>query len=417
MDHVENAMDHVSPWATAPKLPSTHYVDNRIYTDPVIFEEEREKILAATWRLVCHESELPEPGDYRAKEIAGVPVVILRSEDRSIMAFFNVCPHRGARLVRDERGNAKKGLQCLYHLWTFALDGKCTSITRSKGYDGCSLKKDDVGLRSVRTEIFCGMVFVCLKDDVPPLGKFLGGMADHIKAHLGQEELEVFHYHRAIINTNWKLFVDNNSELYHEFLHVLNRRTAVAHKSYHERNWLLYQNSHNIIQQGVIHYDSYGLGERSEGALPGMQPNGMVVMLLFPDVMLNIRATVMRIDTMTPLAPGKTLVEWRGVGLKSDTPDVRAMRIQHHNEVWGPAGRNLPEDIAAVETQWETMVQGGSRYSLFAREEGLKPQDDANLRAFYQEWGRCLGRAPNDPFRHGNVDTDVSHSIKEITNV
>jgi methanesulfonate monooxygenase large subunit len=83
---------------------------------------------------------------------------------------------------------------------------------------------------------------------------------------------------------------------------------------------LLYQNSHNIIQQGVIHYDSYGLGERSEGALPGMQPNGMVVMLLFPDVMLNIRATVMRIDTMTPLAPGKTLVEWRGVGLKSDTP-------------------------------------------------------------------------------------------------
>lgn len=86
-----------------PLLPSTHYVDNRIYTDPVIFEEEREKILAATWRLVCHESELPEPGDYRAKEIAGVPVVILRSEDRSIMAFFNVCPHRGARLVRDER--------------------------------------------------------------------------------------------------------------------------------------------------------------------------------------------------------------------------------------------------------------------------------------------------------------------------
>jgi methanesulfonate monooxygenase large subunit len=85
-------MDHVSPWATAPNLPSTHYVDNRIYTDPVIFEEEREKILAATWRLVCHESELPEPGDYRAKEIAGVPVVILRSEDRSIMAFFNVCP-------------------------------------------------------------------------------------------------------------------------------------------------------------------------------------------------------------------------------------------------------------------------------------------------------------------------------------
>ena len=35
-------------WDGAPDLPPTHYVNNRIYTDPQIFEEERLKIMAST---------------------------------------------------------------------------------------------------------------------------------------------------------------------------------------------------------------------------------------------------------------------------------------------------------------------------------------------------------------------------------
>jgi hypothetical protein len=124
----------------------------------------------------------------------------------------------------------------------------------------------------------------------------------------------------------------------------------------------------------------------------------MVVMLLFPDVMINVRSTVMRVDTQIPLDVGRTRIEWRGLGLKSDTADMRSMRVRHHNQVWGPCGRNLPEDIVAVECQWKNMASGASRYNFIAREEDLRPQDDGNLRAFYQEWGRRLGRLPNDPF-------------------
>ncbi len=137
---------------------------------------------------------------------------------------------------------------------------------------------------------------------------------------------------------------------------------------------------------------------RSENLIKGMRPDGMVVMLLFPDVMVNIRSTVVRIDTQIPLAPGRTLVEWRGLGVKGDSEEVRAMRVRHHNQVWGPAGRNLPEDVIAVEAQWKNMECGASRFNIIAREEDLKPQDDANMRSFYQEWGRRMGRAPNDPF-------------------
>ena len=394
--------NNIKRWTAPPGLPTTHYIDNRIHTDPEIFAEERERIFAGGWKLVCHASELPERGSFRTATVAGVGIVVLRDDD--IRAFYNACPHRGATLLREERGTLKNRIQCFYHLWSFDLAGNCTGITRPGGYEAAGLGKDDVCLRPVRVEVFCGLVFVSLNDDVEPLAKFLGPMADHMRAHLEGAELEVFHYHRAEIRTNWKLWVDNNSEQYHEYLHILNRKTGMAHPSYHERRWRLYPNSHNVISQGTISYDGMQLGPRTRNLMPGMKPDGMIVMLLFPDVMINVRATVMRIDTIAPLEPGRTLVEWRGLGLKADTEEVRAERVRHHNQVWGPAGRNLPEDIEAVESQWRNMVSGAHRWSIIAREEELRPQDDANLRAFYQEWGRRVGRAPHDAdssFRDG----------------
>jgi methanesulfonate monooxygenase subunit alpha len=390
-------MTHKIPWGEAPELAPTHYLDTRIHTDSTIFEEEKRSIFASCWRLVCHSSEVPNLGDYRAIELAGKSIIVLRGRDGQIRSFLNTCPHRGAQLVRKVRGNAASQLQCLYHLWSFDLDGRCTSITRPEGYENSGLDKKDVGLRSLRTSVVYGLIFVSLNDDVEPIDQFLGPMMRHLQKHL-TDELEVFHYHSAEIAANWKLFVDNDAEQYHEFLHVLNRTTGMRHPSYHQRQWRLYPNGHSIIDQNEINYDGFGLERRDKDLMPGMQPNGMVVMLLFPDVMINVRSTVMRIDTQMPLHPGRTRVEWRGLGLKSDTPEMRSMRVRHHNQVWGPAGRNLQEDVIAVECQWKNMASGASRYNILAREEGLRPQDDENLRAFYQEWGRRVGRLPFNPF-------------------
>lgn len=391
--------DRIERWETRPSLPNTHYVDNRIFTDEGVFTDEQERIFAGGWKLICHESELPDNGSYRALTLGGRPLLIVRGQDGEIRCFFNICPHRGAPLVRDERGSFKKRMQCFYHLWSFDLEGNCTGITRPVGYEPVGLKKEDVGLRPVQTELFRGLVFVSINDDVEPLSEFLGPIAEQIALYFPEdEELEVFHFHRSEIQANWKLWVDNNSEQYHEYLHVLNRKTGLAQPNYHERRWHLNPNGHNVIDQGAMNYNNMGLEARTEGLMPGMQPDALMVMLLFPDVMINVRATVMRIDTITPVAPDRTVVEWRGLGLKSDTEEQRAERIRHHNQVWGPAGRNLPEDVAAVESQQIAMASGGFRYSIYAREEELRPHDDSNLRAFYQQWGRRTGRWPHDPF-------------------
>ena len=109
---------------------------------------------------------------------------------------------------------------------------------------------------------------------------------------------------------------------------------------------------------------------------------------------------MVRVERMVALSPGETLVEWRGLGVKGDDAAMRELRLRHHNTFWGPAGRNLPEDILAVESQWRAMRSDVVRYSIIAREESLNPTDDANVRAYYQEWGRRVGRAP-------------SHALKE----
>ncbi|MCS5599122.1 MAG: hypothetical protein NZ707_05145, partial [Rhodospirillales bacterium] len=84
--------DKISRWENPPSLPPTHYVDNRIFTDSEIFSEERDGIFAAVWKLVCHESELPQLGSYRALTVAGRPLIVVRGHDYKIRTFFNICP-------------------------------------------------------------------------------------------------------------------------------------------------------------------------------------------------------------------------------------------------------------------------------------------------------------------------------------
>lgn len=72
------------------KLPTTHYLDNRIYLDPDIFVEERRRIFEQTWNFVCLASEAPNPGDFRVVTVAGHSLLIVRGESGRLRAFYNL---------------------------------------------------------------------------------------------------------------------------------------------------------------------------------------------------------------------------------------------------------------------------------------------------------------------------------------
>ena len=123
------------------------------------------------------------------------------------------------------------------------------------------------------------------------------------------------------------------------------------------------------------------------------------MLVLFPDTTFLIRTTTMRVDTSSPLSPNLTLVEQRGFGVKGESAADRAMRRNHHNQYWGPFGRNLSEDAIAVETLDAAIRGGGGTWGLFARHEDERALDDVMVREYYKEWSRYMDRPAHLPMK------------------
>jgi methanesulfonate monooxygenase large subunit len=243
-------------------------------------------------------------------------------------------------------------------------------------------------------------VFVNLDDEAASLDEHLGPALDHLDSVLGGVPLEVFHYNRAVIRANWKAWQETNMDIYHEYMHVLLRRTQVKAIPMEARRLEVHVNGH--AGSGALKADYAGdQGLSGRGAdvppLPGVEANDFRFADLFPATTIIARGTVIRIDQATPISPSETLVEMRGLGVRGEPEADRRVRIRHHNQYWGPFGRNVPEDLIAAEACEESFRHGAAQFQLIAREEGQTGQDDVILRHFYAEWGRRLGRSADTP--------------------
>src|SRR6266487_4449382 len=97
-------------------------LEQKYFVSPQIFAEEQQKIFARQWVLVGHRSQIAQAGDYVTAEIAGESLIIVRDKRDAIRGFYNVCRHRGSRLIEHRAGEAVCGhasaIQCPYHAWT-----------------------------------------------------------------------------------------------------------------------------------------------------------------------------------------------------------------------------------------------------------------------------------------------------------
>lgn len=381
------------------KLPQTHYVSDLLYTDQQVFDDEMKLIMGRVWRLVCHESELANKYDYRTFDHVGVPLLMVRGDDNKIRSFVNVCSHRGAKLVNEVSGNARF-LTCFYHHWRYDSAGRCVSIPRPRAYEGTSVTPNECGLREIRTENKYGLIFINLDDNCVPLDDFLAGSLEFMKPALTEVELEVFHFHRTVVPGNWKDWQATNMDPYHEFMHSRLRQTNVmSDEGMDGRLITLFPNGHSNFAGMVAKYDKSKATQSRDVSkcLPGVHPSAFQSVPLFPNGLVATRGTVMRIDITWPLSPLSTLVEWRGLGVKGDTPEERMMRVNHHNEFWGPCSPNQPEDGYAVEALGRAFGAGGGRPQIIAREENLRGQDDGCMRSFFSGWSQYMGRPASDP--------------------
>src|SRR5712692_166283 len=112
----------------------------RYYTAPEVFAEERERIFRRNWICVGRDAALADAGDYRLVEIAGESIIVLRDQSGERHAYYNVCRHRGTRLCEAPTGRLSETIQCPYHAWTYALDGRLIGAPHMHEVEGFDKK-------------------------------------------------------------------------------------------------------------------------------------------------------------------------------------------------------------------------------------------------------------------------------------
>ncbi len=109
--------------AAAPDPDADWSLPGWIYGDAEFHALEMERVIRPSWQIVCHDSDIAEPGNYRTLDYLGESIIVIRGDDGMVRAFANVCRHRAMRLVEGPSGCAAK-LVCPYHAWTYASDGR-----------------------------------------------------------------------------------------------------------------------------------------------------------------------------------------------------------------------------------------------------------------------------------------------------
>jgi len=184
-----------------------------IYSDPDFFELEKRTIFRTSWQLVCHGSDLPNPGDYHCFDMLGESIVAVRGRDGEIRSFHNVCRHRASRLVDGPKGHCGGRITCPYHAWTYSLDGRLIGVPHRETFR--DLKPELHGLAPLEQEIFMGFVFVRLEPGLPSVREMLAPYANELAAYRLEELVPQGRVTLRPRTVNWKNVADNYSDGMH----------------------------------------------------------------------------------------------------------------------------------------------------------------------------------------------------------
>lgn len=190
-------------------LPAWSYVDDGLH------ELEKEELFRRRWQLVCHQSDLAEPGRYVCLDVVGERALVIRGKDGVIRAFHNVCRHRGSRVVANDAGRCRTAIVCPFHGWSYNLDGTLRGVARPETYP--ALDPEEWGLKPLELEIWNGFVFVRFKpSDQPSIVEVLARFDDELAPYRMESFMPTGEpFWSAVTPVNWKSVRDVDNEGYH----------------------------------------------------------------------------------------------------------------------------------------------------------------------------------------------------------
>lgn len=197
-------------WAL-PKIGS-HPIEGYRYTSRDFFKLEWDRVWTRVWLLLGRATDMPEPGDWQMEEVGPESFLMVRQDDGSVKAFYNVCQHRGNRLVFHDQG-CQSQFVCAYHGWKWNKDGKLDWALDPEDFpqgDPCK----NLRMKEVRCEVFAGFVWVNMDPDCVTLKEYLGPIWDDWNTY-PISDMKRYLARSARMPNNWKVIQDNFNESYH----------------------------------------------------------------------------------------------------------------------------------------------------------------------------------------------------------
>lgn len=294
--------------ATEPYAAGAKSLPKKYFVSPDIFTKERAEIFSKEWLLVGHQSQISDAGDYIVQRVNRESLFVIRDRGAKIHGFFNVCRHRGSRLIEDNCGN-RAAIQCPYHAWTYGLDGRLISAPHMDEVPG--FEKTDYPLHEVNLGIWEGFIFVNLRDASAERGGYslerwftpLSGKFSHWNMSILQPAKRIEYDVRA----NWKLMFQNYSECYHcPGVHPQLQKVSP------------YDSAENDLREGpflggfmkINPGKSLTMSGNACAAFVGRIENLQQVFYysIFPNMLLSLHPEYVMVHQLWPQSPERTLI-------------------------------------------------------------------------------------------------------------
>lgn len=439
----------------------TRYVDDRpqdgvfrvhrdVYADAGLFDLEMKFIFERTWNFLALASQIPKPHDFLTAYIGRTPVLITRDAQGDVLAFLNICRHKGATVCRAEQGNARHHT-CAYHGWVYDSAGQNVDIKDgAAGSYPPSFAADDHNLIPLaRVASYKGLIFGSLSPEVPPLEEFLGDVRVFLDLAMDQGPRGMEFIPGRSVYTyrgNWKLQLDNGLDAYHltsthiSFMEIQGRRRAGAgNVEARQFDWakrptqaagmFTFTHGHAAFwatqaepEKRPIYPALDEIRQRVGDVRARWMLNGRITSI-FPNMQIADAISLM-LRVFRPLAVDRTEMRSYCLAPIGEAPELRAWRLRQFEDFFNPGGLATPDDTTVYEDcqrgfrgEGLSWLQGYSRGAAnvvagpneIARELGINPatselgtyktQTEACLHGPYREWLRLMtagvdGRRP-----------------------
>ena len=350
------------------KWPSKSLTDipYDLYTSKAQYELEKEAIFKGpAWHYLCLRVEVINPGDYVVSHIGEISIIVVRNEQKIIKAMVNRCAHRGAMLCQKRSGTTRK-FSCVYHAWSYDLDGNLTNVAFSKGIKNQGgmpgdFKNEDYPLRRLKITEFCGLIFGSFDEHVPDIETYLGPDVSAKVKRVLNRPVKVIGRNTQVLPNNWKIYMENVKDSYHaSILHLffttfrLNRLTQSGgiivdesggnHVSF---SVLDKDMSNKAYEEDDVRSDNSKVKLADPNLLEGVDEFGdgitLQILTIFPGFVLQQVRNSLAVRQVLPKGTDRSDLVWTYIGFEDDDEEMDARRLRQANLV-GPAGYISMED-------------------------------------------------------------------------